>query len=167
MRTSLSFFAVVSALVSHLSSAQAVEIRNFAGTGVKGFSGDDGPAATAQVANPFGLTRAPDGSLVFCDMDNHRLRKIAADGKITTLLGSGERGWSGDGGPALQAKLNEPYEVCYNQAGDLFWCERMSHTVRRLDAKTGLVSTIAGTGKSGFGGDGGPAAQAQQKRSPA
>ena len=144
-----------------IHSIDAAEIRTIAGNGTKGFSGDGGPAAQAQVNDPFGLTRGPDGALYFCDTDNHRIRKIAADGTISTVAGTGERGWSGDGGVATAAKLNEPYEVRFDAAGNLYWCERMSHTVRRMDAKTGTVSTIAGNGTAGFSGDGGPGPQAQ------
>lgn len=148
----LSFFAV---------SLRAAEIRTIAGTGVKGFSGDGGPAEKAELNNPFGIARGPDGALYVCDTDNHRIRKISTDGKITTVAGTGERGWSGDGGPALEAKLNEPYEVRFDARGNVFWCERMSHTVRRMEGKTGTITTVAGTGVAGFSGDDGPAAKAQ------
>jgi streptogramin lyase len=142
-------------------SVSAAEIRTIAGTGAKGFSGDGGPADKAQVNNPFGLVRGPDGALYICDTDNHRIRKITTDGRISTVAGTGERGWSGDGGPALQARLNEPYEVCFDTAGNLFWVERMSHTARKLDLKSGVISTVAGSGVAGFGGDGGPASAAK------
>ena len=142
-------------------SLSAAEIHTIAGTGVKGFAGDGGPADKAQLNNPFGVARGPDGALYICDTDNHRIRKIAPDGKISTIAGTGERGWSGDGGPALQAKLNEPYEVCFDAAGNVFWVERMSHTARKLDVKTGVISTVAGCGMMGFGGDGGPATSAK------
>jgi streptogramin lyase len=144
-----------------LSPLSAAEIHTVAGTGAKGFSGDGGPATKAQVNDPFGLVRGPDGALYFCDTDNHRIRKITPDGTISTVAGTGERGWSGDGGPALSAKLNEPYEVRFDSAGNLYWCERMSHTVRRMEAKTGVVTTLAGNGTAGFGGDGGLGPQAQ------
>jgi sugar lactone lactonase YvrE len=139
---------------------QAAEIRTVSGTGTKGFSGDGGPAGKAQLNNPFGVARGPDGALYICDTDNHRIRKITPDGTITTVAGSGTRGWQGDGGPAIRAALNEPYEVRFDSAGNVFWCERMSHTVRRLDVKSGLVSTVAGTGAAGYSGDGGPATAA-------
>jgi streptogramin lyase len=142
-------------------SGTAAEIHTIAGTGVKGFSGDGGPAAAAQLNNPFGIARGPDGALYICDMENHRIRKISPEGKISTVAGTGERGWSGDGGAALQAKLNEPYEVCFDRAGNVFWVERMSHTARKLDVKTGIISTIAGSGTMGFSGDGGPAVAAR------
>jgi streptogramin lyase len=143
------------------ANIHAAEIRTFSGTGANGFSGDGGAADKAQLNNPFGIARGPDGALYVCDTDNHRIRKITADGKMSTVAGSGTRGWSGDGGPALKAALNEPYEVRFDAAGNVFWCERMSHTVRRLDAKTGTISTIAGTGVAGYSGDGGDAVKAQ------
>jgi streptogramin lyase len=142
-------------------AVHAAEIRTIVGTGAKGFSGDGGPAPQAQINNPFGIARGPDGALYICDTDNHRVRKVTRDGIISTVAGTGERGWSGDGGPALQAKLNEPYEVRFDGAGNVYWVERMSHTVRKLDAKTGLISTVAGSGALGFEGDGGPATAAK------
>ena len=96
-----------------------------------------------------------------CDTDNQRVRKIAPDGIVITVAGNGTRGYSGDGGPATQAALNEPYEVRFDPAGHLFFVERLNHLVRRVDAKTGVISTVAGTGKPGFGGDAGPATAAQ------
>jgi streptogramin lyase len=136
-------------------------IVTFAGTGAKGFSGDGGPAVKAQLNDPAGIVRGRDGTLYICDTANHRIRKVARDGKITTIAGTGEPGWSGDGGPAAAAKLNEPYEVRLDAAGNLFWVERLSHAVRRRDAKTGIVGTVAGNGTAGFSGDGGPATHAQ------
>ena len=144
-----------------LTPLHAAEIKTFAGTGAKGFSGDGGPATAAQFNNVFGFARGPDGALYVCDTDNQRVRKIAPDGTVTTIAGNGTRGYSGDGGPATQAALNEPYEVRFDTAGHLFIVERLNHLVRRVDAKTGVISTFAGTGKPGFGGDGGPASAAQ------
>jgi streptogramin lyase len=148
-------------LMAFAATLSAAEIQTIAGTGTKGFSGDGGPASAAQLNNPFGLARGPDGALYICDMENHRIRKLGADGKITTVAGTGEKGWSGDGGPALQAKLNEPYEVCFDRSGNPFWVERASHTARKLDVKSGIISTVAGSGAMGFAGDGGPATAAK------
>jgi streptogramin lyase len=139
----------------------ASTIATFAGTGEKGFSGDGGPAIKAQLDDPTGIVRGSDGALYICDTANHRIRKVAPDGKISTIAGTGEGGWSGDGGPATGARLNEPYEVRLDPAGDIFWVERLSHTVRKCDAKTGVITTIAGIGTNGFSGDGGPATQAK------
>jgi len=133
----------------------------FAGTGAKGFSGDGGAAAKAQLNDPSGIVRGGDGALYICDTANHRIRKVTPDGRIRTIAGTGEAGWSGDGGPATMAKLNEPYEVRVDAAGDLLWVERLSHTIRKCDAKTGTITTVAGNGTAGFSGDGGPARKAQ------
>jgi len=94
-------------------------------------------------------------------VDNQRIRRVAADGTISTYAGSGAKGYGGDGGPATAAALNEPYEMAWDKAGNLFFVERLNHLVRRVDGKTGTISTVAGTGKAGFGGDGGPAKEAQ------
>jgi len=151
-------------LATQLSSGQVTTnrtISTFAGTGSKGFSGDGGPASKAQLDDPTGIVRGHEGALYICDTANHRIRKVTPSGKISTLAGTGERGWSGDGGPATAAKLNEPYEARLDAAGNVFWVERLSHTVRKLDATTGVISTIAGVGTNGFSGDGGPATQAK------
>lgn len=141
-------------------TATAGQVSTVAGTGQIGFSGDGGPALQAQLNNPFGIVRGPDGALYICDMANHRIRRVARDGTITTVAGSGERGFTGDGGPALQAKLNEPYEIRFDRAGHMFFVEMQNHLVRRVDKETGLISTVAGTGAAGFSGDNGPATRA-------
>jgi streptogramin lyase len=146
------------------SAAEASKVRAIAGNGTKGFSGDGGQASAAVLGECFGLTRGPDGALYLCDCDNFRIRRIAPDGTITTVAGNGTKGYSGDGGPALQASLNEPYEVRFDPAGNLYFVERLNHVVRRVDCKTGIISTVAGCGKEGFGGDGGPASQAMLKQ---
>ena len=138
----------------------AATIETVAGTGRAGFFGDGGPASAAQLSNPFAVGRGPDGALYICDVDNHRIRRIDAAGVITTFAGNGKRGYSGDGGPAAEASLNEPYELAWDKAGNLYFVERLNHLVRRIDAATGRISTLAGTGKSGFSGDGGPASAA-------
>ena len=144
-----------------LSAARGATVSTFAGTGGKGFSGDGGPAAAAQLNNPFAVARGPEGALYICDVDNQRIRRVTADGRISTYAGNGQRGYAGDGGPATKASLNEPYEMAWDQAGNLYFVERLNHLVRRVDAKTGVISTVAGNGKPGFAGDGGPAQAAQ------
>src|SRR6267142_4986946 len=142
-------FAVFS-IVSFLGhpapcKAERALIVSYVGNGVKGFAGDGGPAGQARLNGPTGIVRGPDSALYICDTGNHRIRKVTALGRIVTIVGTGEAGWSGDGGPATAAKLNEPYEVRLDKAGNIFWVERLSHSVRKLEAKTGKVSTIAGT----------------------
>jgi streptogramin lyase len=137
-----------------------LKIVTFAGTGKPGYSGDGGPATHAQLNNPYGLARGPEGGLYICDMDNHVVRKITRDGIISTVAGTGNRGYSGDGGIATRAELNEPYEVRFDKQGNIFFVEMRNGVVRRVDAKTKIISTIAGTGKAGFSGDGGAATSA-------
>ena len=136
------------------------QIRNIAGTGRPNLSGDGGSAIRASLNNPYGLTRGPGGALYICDMSNHAIRKIASDGTISRIAGTGQSGYSGDGGPALKANLNEPYEVRFDRSGNMFFVEMKNHIVRRVDAKTQIISTIAGTGVAGYSGDKGSAIQA-------
>ncbi len=146
------------------TAAARARIVTFAGTGQAGYSGDGGPATQARLDNPFGIVRGPDGALYICDTNNHAIRKVSSDGTITTVAGSGKRGYSGDGGPATQAQLNEPYEIRFDSAGNMFFVERLNHLVRRVNARTRTISTVAGIGKEGFSGDGGPATKAAMKQ---
>ncbi|MCP5540997.1 MAG: SMP-30/gluconolactonase/LRE family protein [Akkermansiaceae bacterium] len=146
--------------------APAAEIATVAGTGEQAFGGDGGSATEAKLDNPFGLVVGPEGDLYFCDTGNHCVRKISRKtGTITTVAGTGgKQGYAGDGGPATEALCFEPYEVRFHRNGDLYWVEMRNNLVRRLDARSGKVFTVAGTGQAGFSGDGGAATEAQLKQ---
>jgi DNA-binding beta-propeller fold protein YncE len=141
-------------------AADRTSISTVAGTGQRGYSGDGGQASQAQVDNPYGIAIGPGGALYVCDTDNHVVRKVSRDGTIATVAGNGKRGYSGDGQKATEASLNEPYEVRFDRRDNLFVVERMNHVVRFVDARTGLIRTVAGNGKAGFSGDEGPAVSA-------
>ena len=131
------------------------------GTGERGFAGDGGPAARATLNGPFDIGFDPAGNLYFSDTFNHRIRRVdAASGIVTTVAGRGEAGYSGDGGPAVEAHLNEPYGIAVDRSGNIYVADRHNHCVRRIDGASGIVSTVAGNGSAGFAGDGGAAARA-------
>src|SRR5262245_37306319 len=147
------------------TATHAAEIRTIAGNGRQTFSGDGGPATEAGIAQPFGLTLGPDGALYVCAVGNHCIRRIdERTGFISTVAGSGQMGYDGDGKPATRALCNEPYEVRFDTEGNMFFVEMQNHVVRRVDAKTGLISTVAGSGTAGFSGDGGKAVKAQLRQ---
>ena len=152
-------FLIGLAFVSAVGRAEW-QISTVAGTGVAGFTGDGGPANKAQVDMPFGVVRGPDGAIWFCEYNGQRIRRIAADGTISTIAGTGKKGYSGDGGPASEATFNLPHEIRFDAAGNLFVADMSNHVIRRIDAKTHLITTVAGTGKRGYSGDGGPAREA-------
>ena len=139
------------------------EIVTIAGTGLPGFSGDGGPAVNAEINQPFGVEVGPDGHLYVCDTANHVVRRIdRKTGIITTVAGQGGiSGYAGDGGPARQSTLFEPYEIRFDRKGHLYFVEMKNHIVRRVDPVTGIISTVAGTGEEGFHGDGGSAISAK------
>jgi len=131
------------------------QVSTIAGNGTPGFSDQ-------QVNNPYGLLVGPDGGLYFCDLDNQRIRRLDLKTKLlTTIVGNGKRGYSGDGGPATEASLNMPHELRFDKHGDLFIVERDNHVVRKVDMNAKIITTFAGTGVAGFSGDGGPATKAQ------
>ena len=135
-------------------------ITTIAGTGERGFGGDGGPASQAQISSPTGVAVDGAGNLYIADSGNQRIRKVDSTGTITTVAGTGEHGFGGDGGPASQAQISSPTGVAVDGAGNLYIADAGNHRVRRVDS-TGTITTVAGTGEHGFGGDGGPASQAQ------
>lgn len=149
--------ALMALAVAPRLSAQAA-VSTLIGTGTPGLS-------DREVNNPYGAVIGPDGALVFCDLDNQRVRRLdLRTGKTTTIAGSGAKGYGGDGGPATEARLNMPHEVQFDAAGHLYIAERDNHAVRKVAAKSGIISTLAGTGVAGFSGDGGAAAAAQLRQ---
>jgi sugar lactone lactonase YvrE len=152
----LAYTLILACLVT--CPAMAASVWTLIGNGVAGFS--DG-----QVNNPYGLVLGPDGALYFCDLDNQRIRRLdLATRRVTTIAGTGERGYRGDGGPAVNAALNMPHELRFDSKGDLYAAERDNHVIRKVDMKAGVISTVAGTGTAGFGGDGGPGVTAQLRQ---
>src|ERR1041385_4066990 len=135
----------------------AATLINFAGSGEPGCTGDGGPALQAKLDNPFGLVRGPDKALWFADYEAHVVRRIAANGTITTVVGNGRAEYAGDGGPARGGSFRPPHELRFDRAGNLFICDTGNHVIRRYDPKTRVLTTFAGTGKEGYSGDGGPA----------
>ncbi len=140
-------------------------IESIAGTGEPGFSGDNGPAIRAQLNHPYGIRVAPDGTLYISDQRNHRIRRIFADGTIKTIAGNGVPAFAGDGGPATAASLWFPDDVAVTKDGSIFIADSNNQRIRQVDC-AGLISTVAGTGKiryngeGDFSGDGGKATEA-------
>jgi sugar lactone lactonase YvrE len=136
-------------------------IDTVAGTGKPEDNGPAGVATAVNIGDPFGVEWGPDGALYICEVRHHRVRRLdLASGELTTVAGSGKKGYSGDGGLATAAALNEPYEVRFDTAGNMYFVEMKNHLVRKVERATGLISTVAGTGQEGFSGDGGPATAA-------
>ena len=134
-------------------------ISTFAGTGERGFDGDGGTALLARFSSPTDVEVDTAGNLYIADSGNHRIRKVDPSGIITTIAGTDERGFDGDGGPAVEARLNLPRGMAVDAAGNLFIADASNHCIRRV-APSGTISTVAGTGERSFGGDYGPAVQA-------
>ena len=144
--------------VSSRALAAGRSVSTLIGTGVAGYSDQ-------QVNDPYGIVTGPDGAIYFCDLGNQRIRKIdSATRRVSTIAGNGTRGYAGDGGPATDASLNMPHEIAFDADGHLYVAERDSHVIRKVEAKTGIISTFVGTGTAGFSGDGGPSSKAQLRQ---
>ena len=126
-----------------------------------GYSGDGGLAIAAELANPYDVAVDKDNNVYIVDSQNFAIRKIDATGKITTVAGSGVQGYAGDDGPAIDAKLNSPQGIAVDDAGNLYIVDSGNHALRKVDASTGKIATIAGTGAWGYDGDGKLAALAK------
>ena len=129
-------------------------ITTVAGTGTAGYNGDNIPATTAQLNTPNGIALDASGNLYIGDFYNSRIRKINTSGIITTVAGTGTPGFSGDGSAATAAQLYWPCGLWVDLIGNIFSTDNFNERVRKVDAATGIISTIAGTGTAGYNGDG-------------
>lgn len=143
--------------IRKINAASGV-ISTIAGDGIVGFTPDGVLATSSHLNNVLGLKVDAAGNVYFADSGNNRIRKIdAVTGIVTTITGNGAAGFTGDGGPASDAELNFPVQIAFDSAGNLYIADYQNFRVRRVDAKTGTIATIAGNGTSFFPTDGGPA----------
>jgi DNA-binding beta-propeller fold protein YncE len=158
MRRREAIQVLLTALVPLPVAGASPTVSTLIGVGKPGYSDHE-------VNNPYGLLFGPDRALYFCDLDNQRIRRLDLKTlRTTTVAGNGKRAYAGDGGPATEGSLNMPHEIQFDSRGNFYLAERDNHVVRKVDAKTGIISTLAGTGVAGFAGDGGPASKAQLRQ---
>ncbi|HET7841453.1 MAG TPA: hypothetical protein VFM21_07605, partial [Terriglobia bacterium] len=131
-----------------------------AGTGIQGFSGDGGPATSANLSLPVGLTFDSSGNLYIADYGNHRIRKVNTSGTISTVAGNGGAGFTGDNVLATSTALYYPSAVAFDASGNFYIADEYNHRLRKVNT-AGIISTIAGTGAGGYNGDGITATSAQ------
>ncbi|RAJ96008.1 putative secreted protein (Por secretion system target) [Larkinella arboricola] len=134
-------------------------ISTVVGTGTQGFTGDGGPAVQANLSSPNGVAVDTQGNLFIADFGNNRIRKVTANGTISTVAGTGTQGFTGDGGPATTASLRHPRGVAVDTQGNLFIADLDNQRIRKVSSG-GIITTVAGNGTYGSGGDGGPATSA-------
>ena len=149
--------------ISLSSPSFSAEVMTLAGTGIDGYAGDNVLALEATLSQPFGLEIGPDGMLYFCEFSNHVVRQLdLKTGLLKTVVGTGRTpGSSGDGGLATDALLHEPHELRIDAVGNCYIADTNSQAIRRVDAKTKVITTVAGNGQPGFSGDGSAAISAQ------
>ncbi len=148
----LSFFSII-------SYAQNGIINTIAGNGISGYTGDGGLALLAEISAPAGVCTDALGNIYISDNGYNVIRKISSTGIITTLAGNGTSGYSGDGGPATNARLNSPFGIAADGTGNIYFCDEFNNVIRKINTY-GIITTVAGTGSAGYGGDGGPATSA-------
>ena len=140
-------------LFTTFCNAQTGIISTIAGTGISGFSGDGGSAVSAEINDPGKIVVDAAGNIYFSDIHNYRIRKISTSGVITTIAGTGAIGNSGDGGPATAATFNEPYGLALDDTGNLYIADFLNSRIRKINT-SGIITTVAGNGVSGYTGDG-------------
>jgi sugar lactone lactonase YvrE len=150
-------------VVRRVSAAGVITTVAGLGPDQSAFNGDNRPASEAALAAPADVALDAAGNLYVADNGHHRIRRIDNNGIITTVVGTGEAGFSGDGGPATAARLRNPSAIAFDAAGNLYIGEAGNLRIRRVDRTTGIITTVAGTGAFGFSGDGGLATTARFK----
>ncbi len=149
------------AIVRYGRSIAANQMAIVAGNASCSFDGDNGPADKASLDDPGGVAVDEAGNLYIADSDNNRVREVhATGGIITTVAGAGKKGFSGDGGPANKAALSFPTDVTVDGAGNLYIMDALNYRIREVHRGSAIITTVAGGGKGGFSGDGGPATKA-------
>ena len=128
-------------------------INTICGNGIAGYSGDGSQAYYAEIEVAYDFTTDSIGNLYFADVGNNCIREIDTAGIINTVVGTGAGGYSGDGGHADSAELNEPTGIVFDEKGNLYICDYLNHRIRKVDT-AGIITTIAGTGIAGFSPDG-------------
>ena len=151
------FFAIANEKIVKVNASGIIS--TIAGNGTPGYSGDGGPATSAQLNGPNDVSVDGSGNIYIADLYNYRIRKVNTSGIITTIAGTGTSGFSGDGGPATAAEFKAPGAVSIDGAGNLFITDELNNRIRKIDT-TGIITTIAGDGIIGYSGDGGPATNA-------
>jgi NHL repeat len=150
--------AMLLALAARPAAAGVID--TVAGTGAKGYSGDGARSVRATLNQPFHCDICSNGRLYIAEDQNNCVRVVTKIGTILTVAGTGKKGYSGDGGKATKATFNQVYAVVASDEDDLYIVDRLNAVIRKVDGKTQIVTTLAGTGKSGYSGDGGPATKA-------
>ena len=154
----LSSTAILTLVISCCAFGQTYTINTFAGNGTIGYSGDNGPATSAQLNQPWGVAVDAAGNVYIADTVNNRIRKVA-NGVISTVAGNGTLGYSGDDGPATSAQLSWPAGVAVDSAGNLYVADQNNNRIRKVS--NGVITTVAGNGTPGYSGDNGPATSAK------
>ncbi|MBZ5633609.1 MAG: SMP-30/gluconolactonase/LRE family protein [Acidobacteriia bacterium] len=150
-------FASMFLMAVCFGQAPKFTIGTVAGIGLPGFAGDGGPATAANLKFPAGLAFDSAGNMYIADSFNSRIRKVDTNGAITTIAGTGDFGYFGDTNAATKAGMNRPYSIALDSAGNIYIADAYNDAVRKVTVSSGIMSTFAGTGQEGLGGDGGGA----------